>query len=90
MELEDEPEKLIPFPIQRLIDEVGHSLIFDRDPTAVGVIEQSEDVEQSAFAATGWADDRVDGPALELERDPAQSMHAGVFLAQETFDAFAA
>src|ERR1700704_5126411 len=90
MELEDEPEKLVSFPVESLIDEVGDRLVFDRDPAAVGVIEQPEDIEQSALAAARGTDDRVDGAALELERDPAQRMHTRVLLAQKAFDPFAA
>ena len=81
MELEDESEKLIPFSGQGVIDEVGHRFVFDRDRAAIGVIEQSEDVKQSALAAAGGTDDRVDGAALELERDPAQRMHARILFA---------
>jgi hypothetical protein len=90
MELENEPEKLIPFSGEGVINEMRHRFIFNGDPAAVGVIEQSQDVEQSAFAATGRADDRVDRAAFELERDPAQRMHARVLLAQKAFDPFAA
>ena len=90
MELKDEPEKLIPFSGESIIHEVGYGFVFDRDPAAVCVIEKSEDVKQSALTAAGRAHDRMDGPALELERDAAQRMDARVLLAQKAFDPFAA
>ena len=90
MELENEPEKLIPFSGQGIINEMGHGFIFDRDPAAVGMIEQSQDVKQRTLAAAGWADDRVHRAAFELERYSAQRMHARIVLAEKAFDAFAA
>src|SRR5204862_5618784 len=89
MELEDESEKLISSFGQGVIDQVRDGFVFDRDPSAVGLIEQSQDIEQSTLAAAGGSDNRVHGAAFELERHSAQRMHARIFLAQKTFDAFA-
>ena len=90
MKLKNESQKLIPFLSQSVISQVGDGLILDRDRAAVGMIEQSQDVKQSAFAATGWTDDCVHRAAFELQRDSAQSMHTRIILAQKAFDAFAA
>ena len=90
MELEDEPEKLIPFFSQGVIDQVRDAFVLDRDRAAVGLIEQTEDVEECAFAAAGRADDCMHGAALQLERHSPQGVHAGILFAEKTFDAFAA
>ena len=90
MKLKDEPQELIPFLSQGVISQVGNGLVLDRDPAAVGVIEQSQDVKQRTLAAAGGADDRVHRAAFELQRDSAQSMDTRVILAQKAFDAFAA
>ena len=63
-----------------VIRQVGNGLVLDRDPAAVGVIEQSQDIKQSTLAAAGWTDDRVHRAAFELERDSAQSMHPRIIL----------
>ena len=90
MELENEAEQLIPFLSQGVISQVGDGLVLDPDRAAVRVIEQPQDVEQSTFAATGWADDRVHRAAFELQRDSTQSMHPRIVFAQKAFDALAA
>jgi hypothetical protein len=90
MELEVESEQLVPPFCQGIIDELGHRLVFYRDPAAIGLIEQAEDIKQCAFTTPGRADDGMHGPALELERHSAERVHAGIVVAQKTFDAFAA
>src|SRR5207245_2149836 len=45
-------------------------------------IEQTENVEQRALAASRWADNGVDAAGLEIERDAAQRMHARFLLSE--------
>jgi hypothetical protein len=90
VKLEDEPKEFIPFPRQRVINEVRNRLIFDRDPAAVRVIEQAQDVEQGALAAAGGADYRVHGASFQLQGDPAQGMNLRVFLSEKALNSFAA
>lgn len=89
MELENEPKKLVPFFGQGVIGQLRNSLVVDRDPAAIGLVEQPEDIKQSAFSAAGRADDGVDAAALELERHSPQGMDARIVFAEKTFDPFA-
>ena len=45
MELENEPEQFVSFPGERVIDQVRDGFVLDRDPAAIRVIEQAEDIE---------------------------------------------
>ena len=76
MKLKDEAEKLIPLLSERIIGQTGNIRAFDRDSTAVRVVEQSQNIKQGTFAAAGWADYRVHGPTLELQRHATQRVHA--------------
>ncbi len=83
------PRNSFRFLRQGVVVQVRNRLGFDRDPAAVGLIEQTQNVKQRALAAAGRTDDRVHRAALELERHPAQRVHARIVLAQKAFDAFA-
>ena len=56
------------------------------DMPAIGMIEQTKNVKQSALAAAGRADHRMDRACFEIERNPAQSMHALFLFAEVTLE----
>src|SRR2546423_12425278 len=90
MELKDESKELVSFSGQRVVDEMRDGFVLDRDPTAIRLIEQAEDVKQRALAAAGWADHGMDGPALELQRHAAERVHTIFVFAEIALDPFAA
>ena len=89
MELEDEPEQLVAFSRQRVIDQMRDRFVFDRDPAGVRLVKQAENVKQRALAAARGSDHGVNGSALELKRNAAKRVDARIVFAQIAFDAFA-
>ena len=89
MELEDEAKQLIPLLRQSVIGEMGNILVLDTDPAAIGLIEQAENVKESAFSAAGRSDDCVDRAALELQRHAAECVDPIFVFTEIALDPFA-
>ena len=87
MELKNESNELVAFPRQLVIAQMRHGFRFDRDRTAIGMIEQAEDIKQRAFAAARWADHRVHGAGLEIQRNAAQCVDARFIFAEIALNA---
>ncbi len=74
-------------PLRQLI--VGHMRYrfrFNFDPAVVRVIEQSENIKQSALATAGRTDHGVNAAGFELERNSAQRVHARFLFAEVTLN----
>src|SRR3954447_25846752 len=52
VELENEAEQLVSLPGQGVVDQVRDRFVFDRDLSAVSVVEETQDVEERALAAS--------------------------------------
>src|SRR5438552_8585850 len=89
MELKNEADELAPFMREFVIAQLGDWLGFNCYAAGVWQIEQSESVEQRAFAAARRANNRVDTARLDIERNAPERVHALFFFAQITLDRFA-
>src|SRR6187397_2842150 len=58
-------------------------MTIDLNPTGIGPVEQSEDVKQSALAASGRPNDGVHSSGLKVERDAAQRVDTRFLLPEE-------
>ena len=58
----------------------------DLNRAGVGFVEETKDVEQRALAAARRADDRVNAPGFEIERNATQRVHARFLFAEITFN----
>ncbi len=74
MKLKDEPDRLIAFSCKLVVVQARHRLAIDRHPSAVRLIEETQNIKQSAFAAAGRAHDSVDTPRSERTAVARQSV----------------
>lgn len=82
MKLEDETDVLAPGCRPGQIVAVRHRPATDLDPALVRLIEQPEQIQQSAFTAAGWTHDRVDLSAPGLKRHALQHMDTAFALSE--------
>ena len=69
MKLKNEADEFVALMRKLVIGQIRDRFRFDRNPADIGLIEQTENVEQRAFAAAGGTDNSVDATGLEIERD---------------------
>src|SRR5436190_18754632 len=79
MELKDEADEFVPLLRELIVAEMGHRFGFDGNTPGVRCIEQTENIEQRAFATPRRADHGVNASSLDLKRHTAQSVHAFLF-----------
>src|SRR5436305_14726430 len=86
MELKNESNELVPFVRQFIIPQMRYRGGVQHYRAGIRRIQQTKDIKQGAFSAPGWAHHGVHRAWLELERNPAQCMHARFVFAEEAFN----